>query len=138
MVKYPDATASQIAEILERSDLNFCRPTSGHCTYVAKALNDLFSVDKYYVAVEGPHQKYSRPAHIAVMKNGTIIDAEGIQSEEYMRNYAVAGLKQNEVHKADWGPAKLSLLENMSWGDGETQLIDDIKNEIIRVSEEFL
>jgi hypothetical protein len=129
-------SATEIAEILEQADLDStCQPTSGHCTVVAMAIHDLFDIDGYYVAVEGPHQKYSRPAHVAVMKDGVIIDATGVVSEEYMKDYAIAGLKRDEIDKAQWGPANLGLFERTrdSLGEGRTQLLNNIKSEIRKI-----
>lgn len=138
MVKYSNTTASQIAEIVNQSELeSFCSPTSDHCTYVAYALNDIFDIDSYYVAVE-PGQKYRRPAHIAVVKNGVIIDSTGVVSQEYMKDYAVSGLKADEIEKADWGQADTGLLDQEDLNDGDSQLLSNIKDEIIRVSEDIL
>jgi hypothetical protein len=134
-IRNTEFSATEIAEIIEQTDLSFCQPTSGHCTVVAMAIRDLFNVDGYYVAVEGPNQKYSRPAHVAVMKNGVIIDATGVVDEEYMKDYAIAGLKRDEIDKAQWGPANLGLFERTrdSLGEGRTQLLDDIKNKIAEI-----
>lgn len=138
MTKYPNATASQIAEIAERSELDsFCSPTSDDCTLVAQALNHIFDIDSYYVATE-PAQKYSRPSHIAVIKNGTIIDANGILNEECMRSYAVSGLKKHEIERADCGPVDTSLFEKNNLGEQDSQLFNDIKREIKDVSEKVL
>jgi hypothetical protein len=134
-IRNTEFSATEIAEIIEQADLSFCQPTSGHCTVVAMAIRDLFDIDGYYVAVEGPHQKYSRPAHVAVMKDGVIIDATGVVSEEYMKDYAIAGLKRDEIDKAQWGPANLGLFERTrdSLGEGRTQLLNNIKSEIRKI-----
>jgi hypothetical protein len=137
MVVYPNATASQIAEIVKRSDLGFCEPTSDHCRCVAIVLDNLFDTDGYYVAIE-PAQRYTRPAHVAVIVDGQIIDSTGIVSEEYMKDYAISGLKSDEVSEADWGEAGLGLFDKMNLNEGETQLLNDIKNEIKKVSEDVL
>lgn len=132
-------SAIEVAEIVKQAHLDsICQPTSGHCTVVAMAIRDLFDIDGYYVAVEGPHQKFSRPAHVAAMKDGMIIDATGVVSEEYMKDYAIAGLKRDEIDKAQWGPANLGLFERTrdSLGEGRTQLLDDIKDEITEVTED--
>lgn len=131
------STAGEIAEIVERADLDsVCQPTSSHCTVVAIALRDLFDIDGYYVAVEGPYQPYSRPAHIAVIKDGKIIDATGIVSEEYMQDYAISGLKADEIDEAVWEPIELGLFETKNSGKVEGQLLDSIKDEITKVIED--
>lgn len=72
--EYPKATADDIIKVVEKSNLEkCCSPTRGHCVYVARALADLFDVDSAYVSVM-PGQKYNRPAHMAVMKDGVLID----------------------------------------------------------------
>ena len=125
-----DVSAEKIADVVKSAELSqICNPTSGNCVEVAIAINEIFEIDYYYVALQ-PGQKPTRPAHIAVMKNGTIIDASGTVSEGRMRSYATAGLKQDEIERADWGPADTSLFENYRRGDGGQQLIDNIIEQI--------
>lgn len=106
---------------------SFCSPTSAHCTYVARVCNKLFDLDNYYVAVE-PGQKYSRPAHIAVVKDNVIIDAKGKQSEGVMKDYATAGLRGDEIERADWGKAGL----------GEQELLEKLERHISYVAANHL
>lgn len=115
----------KIISRVQKADLQqICKPTSGNCVEVAVAISEVFEVDSYYVALE-PRQKPTRPTHIAVVKDGTIIDGTGEVSKERMREYATSGLKREEVKRADWGPASLSLFENCKDSQGLT-------NEIIR------
>lgn len=122
-----DLSDEEIISRVQQANLQqICDPTSGNCVEVAVGINEVFEVDSYYVALE-PGQKPTRPAHIAVVKDGTIIDGTGVISEERMREYATAGLKREEVERADWGSASLSLFENYKNGQG---LIDKITTKL--------
>lgn len=140
VTEFPDAEAEDIIKVMEKcswDDIG-CEATSGHCTYVARALVIVFDIDAYYVSLE-PGQKPSRPAHCAVVKDDVIIDGRGEQTEEDMETYAIDGLTKNEIERADWGPANLSLFQKpRELGDGKQELMDKILNEIQSTANKYL
>lgn len=125
-----DCSHKEIISRVQQANLQqICNPTSGNCVEVAVAISEVFEVDSYYVALE-PGQKPTRPAHIAVVKDGTIIDGTGKISEKRMKEYATAGLKREEVKMADWGQASLSLFENYNGDQCGQKLMDKITRKL--------
>ena len=109
---YPNVHTERVIDFCEWIPTDGRQPTTGNCTVWGLALHSIFQADSYYVATE-PAQKQKRPAHIAIVRDGRIIDGTGERTEHDMKQYAVAGVRREHVGMCDWGPASLSLFDSV-------------------------